>query len=150
MTLPGALVTEYPEGYAVAMDIALSTTTILSFDEAVAATRAALAENGFGVLTEIDVQATMKAKLDADVEPYLILGACNPPLAHQALSLDPTVGLLLPCNVVVRRADGSTVVQAMDPQLLVDVVDQPALKAIADEAAARLRTALARLPKEIR
>ena len=130
------------------MDIALSTTTTLSFDEAVAATRAALAENGFGVLTEIDVQATMKAKLDADVEPYLILGACNPPLAHLALSLDPTVGLLLPCNVVVRRADGSTVVQAMDPQLLVDVVDQPALKAVADEAAARLRAALARLPKE--
>lgn len=129
------------------MDIALSTTTTLTFDDAVAATRAALAEHGFGVLTEIDVQATMKAKLDADMEPYLILGACNPPLAHQALGVDPSIGLLLPCNVVVRRADGVTVVQAMDPQLLVDVMHEPALKAVADEAAQRLSNALALLPK---
>jgi len=129
------------------METTLSTTTGLDFDDAVAATRVALAEQGFGVLTEIDVQATMKAKLDADMDPYLILGACNPPLAHQALAVDPAIGLLLPCNVVVRRSEGATLVQAMDPQLLVDVAGEPALKAVADEAARRLADALARLPK---
>lgn len=131
------------------MEIAISTTTSLSFADAVAKTRELLAEQGFGVLTEIDVQATMKAKLDADLEPYLILGACNPPLAHQALQLEPTIGLLLPCNVVVRTEDGVTVVQAMDPQLLVTVVDKPGLKAIADEAGERLRAALAQLPSPV-
>ena len=128
------------------MEIALSTTTTLSFDDAVAEMRAALAEQGFGILTEIDVQATLKAKLDVDVEPYLILGACNPPLAHQALQLEPTIGLLLPCNVVVRVASGVTHVQAMDPQLMVAVVDKPGLQAVADDAGERLRRALAQLP----
>jgi uncharacterized protein (DUF302 family) len=129
------------------MVLSLSTTTSLTFDDAVAAVRSALADHGFGVLTEIDVQATMKAKLDADLEPYLILGACHPPLAHQALSRDPTVGLLLPCNVVVRRTGGATVVEAMDPQLLVEVLHEPALNVIAYEAARRLRAALDQLPK---
>ena len=131
------------------MQIALSTTTTLAFDDAVARIRESLAEEGFGVLTEIDVQATMKAKLDLDLEPYLILGACNPPLAHQALQLDPTIGLLLPCNVVVRTEDGSTVVQAMDPQLLATVIDKPGLQAVADQAGERLRRALARLPSDV-
>lgn len=131
------------------MDIALTTTTSLGFDEAVAQIRLALADEGFGVLTEIDVQATMKAKLNVDVEPYLILGACNPSLAHQALTLEPAIGLLLPCNVVVRTEDGATIVQAMDPQLLVTVVDNPGLKTVADEAGGRLSTALARLPKTV-
>ena len=131
------------------MEIALTTTTDLPFEEAVARTRAALADQGFGVLTEIDVQATMKAKLDVEVEPYLILGACNPTLAHQALTLEPTIGLLLPCNVVVRRAQGVTVVQAMDPQLMVTVVDKPELRTVADEAGARLQQALATLPKAV-
>ena len=128
------------------MEIALTTTTRLDFAEAVTQVRQALDDQGFGILTQIDVQATMKAKLDVDVEPYLILGACNPSLAHQALALDPAIGLLLPCNVTVRTQDGATIVQAMDPQLLVTVVGKPGLKAIADEAGLRLSTALAQLP----
>ena len=128
------------------MDIALTTTTDLGFDEAVSQIRQALDRQGFGILTEIDVQATMKAKLDVDVEPYLILGACNPSLAHQALTLEPTIGLLLPCNVVVRTEGGVTIVQAMDPQLLVTVVDKPGLQAVADEARIRLAKSLAQLP----
>ena len=131
------------------MDIALTTTTRLGFDEAVTQIRQALEEQGFGILTEIDVQATMKARLNVDVEPYLILGACNPSLAHQALTLEPTIGLLLPCNVVVRTEGGATIVQAMDPQLLVTVVDKPGLKDVADEAGSRLARALAQLPLDV-
>jgi len=140
----------YPRGYYTRdMDMALTTTTSLAFDEAVAQIRLTLAEEGFGILTEIDVRATMKAKLDIDVEPYLILGACNPSLAHQALTLEPAIGLLLPCNVTVRTEGGATIVQAMDPQLLVTVVDKPGLKAVADEAGSRLAKALVRLPKAV-
>jgi len=131
------------------MDIALTTTTGLGFADAVTQIRQALDEQGFGILTEIDVQATMKTKLDVDVEPYLILGACNPSLAHQALTLEPTIGLLLPCNVVIRTEGGATIVQAMDPELLVTVVDKPGLKAIADEAGSRLGKALAQLPTAV-
>jgi uncharacterized protein (DUF302 family) len=129
------------------MDFALTTTTDLPFDETVGRIRELLAAQGFGILTEIDVRATMKAKLDIDGEPYLILGACNPALAHQALAVEPTIGLLLPCNVVVRRAEGVTIVQAMDPQLLVTIVDKPALKDVADEVADRLGKALEQLPR---
>lgn len=128
------------------MEIALTTRTDLSFPDAVQQVREALADQGFGVLTEIDVQATMKTKLDVDVDPYLILGACNPPLAHRALTAEPEIGLLLPCNVIVRKDAGQTVVQAMNPQLMVSVVDRPGLQAIADEAAARLQAALEALP----
>lgn len=128
------------------MEIALTTRTELSFADAVEQVRAALAEQGFGVLTEIDVQATMKTKLDVDVEPYVILGACNPSLAHRALTADPEIGLLLPCNVTVRTAAGQTIVQAMNPQLMVSVVDRPELQAVADEATGRLQAALASLP----
>ena len=124
------------------MDIALTTQTDLPFAETVEQVREALAAQGFGVLTEIDVQATMKTKLDMDLEPYLILGACNPPLAHQALTAEPEIGLLLPCNVTVRTETGRTVVQAVNPQLMVSVVDRPALQAVADEAALRLQAAL--------
>lgn len=104
--------------------------------------RAALKQQGFGVLTEIDVRATMRDKLDVDMEDYLILGACNPPLAHRALQVDREIGLLLPCNVVVRADAEGTLVQALDPQTMVAVTGRPELKPVADDATARLRAAL--------
>jgi N-acetylglucosamine malate deacetylase 2 len=108
--------------------------------------RAALKEQGFGVLTEINVQETLQAKLGIEMEGYLILGACNPPLAHQALDIDRQIGLLLPCNVVV-RADGpeATLIQALDPQIMVQITGRPELKAVADDAARRLHAALDQL-----
>ena len=115
------------------------------FEETVVAVRQALSEQGFGVLTEIDVQATMKAKLDIDGDPYLILGACNPPLAHRAMSADPSIGLLLPCNVVVRVAGESTVVEVIDPMTMVAMSPSPDLRSVAEEATTRLRAALASL-----
>ncbi|MFD8199938.1 DUF302 domain-containing protein [Streptomyces sp. NPDC059701] len=115
------------------------------FDAAVAAVRRALADQGFGVLTEIDVQATLKAKLDHDMEDYLILGACNPPLAHRALEADRSIGLLLPCNVVVRREGDHTLVQALDPGTMVTLTGLDALESVADEATVRLDAALASL-----
>jgi uncharacterized protein (DUF302 family) len=105
--------------------------------------RAALKEQGFGVLTEIDVQATLREKLGEETEPYLILGACNPPLAHRALSADPSIGLLLPCNVGVRTAEGRTVVEALDPNIMVEVAGDATLSLIAAEASVRLNAALA-------
>ncbi|MFB7469964.1 DUF302 domain-containing protein [Kitasatospora sp. NPDC056184] len=127
------------------MDYGIPVTLDLPFAEAVERVRAALAEQGFGILTEIDVRATLRAKIGEEIEDYLILGACNPPLAHRALQADRRIGLLLPCNVVVRADGGRTVVEAMDPQLMVRVTGQPALQAVADEAATRLRGALAAL-----
>ena len=124
------------------MEYGTTVTTTLGFDEAVTRTREALAEQGFGVLTEIDVQATLKAKLELDMEPYLILGACNPQLAHQALDVERDIGLLLPCNVVVRRDGDRTLVQALDPQVMVSLPGLPALQPVADEAGRRLNAAL--------
>jgi uncharacterized protein (DUF302 family) len=127
------------------MSIAISTSLQSSFADAVARTRDALAAQGFGVLTEIDMKATLKAKLDQDLENYLILGACNPPLAHRAVSIDRQIGLLLPCNVVVRTDpadDARVLVEAMDPQLLVQVTGDPALQEVADEVAGKLRAAI--------
>jgi uncharacterized protein (DUF302 family) len=115
------------------------------FDDAVKRTRDALAQQGFGVLTEIDMKATLKAKLGEDMEDYLILGACSPPLAHRAVNVDRQIGLLLPCNVVVRTdpADESAVlVDAMNPQLLVDVTGEPELRPVADEVTTKLRAAI--------
>ncbi|OBA77693.1 ABC transporter [Mycolicibacterium elephantis] len=132
------------------MGIALSTSLKTTFDDAVTRTREALAEQGFGVLTEIDVKATLKTKLDEDMENYLILGACNPPLAHRALGVERQIGLLLPCNVVVRSDPGNpetTLVEAMDPQILVDVTSEPGLKPIADEVATKLKAAIDALAK---
>jgi len=128
--------------------IALATSLATGFDEAVTRTRNALAEHGFGVLTEIDVTATLKAKLGVDIEGYLILGACNPALAHRAISLDPEIGLLLPCNVVVRAdpdAPGSVIVEGMNPAVLVQVTGYKDLMAVADEVTAQLGAAIGSL-----
>lgn len=128
------------------MSLALSTVLPLPFDQAVERTRDVLADHGFGVLTEIDVQATLKNKLDEDMEQYLILGACNPGLAHRALGVNRQIGLLLPCNVVVRTDPEnahSTLVEAMNPELMVEVTGEPALKPIARDAGEKLRAAIA-------
>jgi uncharacterized protein (DUF302 family) len=127
------------------MALAISTALHSTFDDAVENTRKALADQGFGVLTEIDVKATLKAKLGEEIEDYLILGACNPSLAHRAIDVDRQIGLLLPCNVVVRTdpaAKGMVIVDAMDPQVMVQVADEPELRAVADEAAIMLRAAI--------
>ncbi|HEY8492035.1 MAG TPA: DUF302 domain-containing protein [Dehalococcoidia bacterium] len=117
----------------------------LPYQQALEATKAALQEQGFGVLTEIDVAATLREKLGADFRRYQILGACNPPLAHRALSTEVDVGLLLPCNVVVYEEDGESVVEVLDPARMVDLTGNPALRDVAAEARDRLRRALDRL-----
>lgn len=128
------------------MTYALSTTVERAYAATVTEVRDALGAQGFGVLTEIDLRATMKAKLDADIAPQVILGACRPPLAHAALTAEPSIGLLLPCNVVVRAlTDTTTAVEAVDPQMMVAMTDNPALQAVSDEATSRLRAALTSL-----
>ena len=104
---------------------------------------AALRVEGFGILTEIDVAATMKARLGIDGPPYLILGACNPPLAHRALEIDPSVGALLPCNVVLRADGDATVVEAMDPAAAMSIGGDPAIGEVATEARRRLERVIA-------
>jgi uncharacterized protein (DUF302 family) len=111
-------------------------------DETIAAITAALAAEGFGVLTTIDVAATMKAKLDLDMEPYVILGACNPRLASQGLAIEPDLGVLLPCNVVVRREGGTTVVAAMEPLAAMRLAGNPELESLAHEARTRIERAV--------
>lgn len=132
------------------MTSGLSTTLHTSFEEAVDRTTKALADQGFGVLTTIDVKATLKQKLGEEMEDYLILGACNPALAHRALGIHRPIGQLLPCNVVVRcdpGGDGGVVlVEAMDPQLMVKVTGEAgALQDVADEATAKLQAAIGAL-----
>lgn len=111
----------------------------LPYEEAVERTKSALKDEGFGVLCEIDVKKTMKEKLGADFRPYVILGACNPPLAHQALEAELDLGLLLPCNLVVYEMDGGSMVEAMDPVPVLGLVGNPKLEPIARDVQARLR-----------
>ncbi|HEU0190473.1 MAG TPA: DUF302 domain-containing protein [Mycobacterium sp.] len=136
------------------MSVAISTSvTGADFAHVVARTREVLKDNGFGVLTEIDMQATLKAKIGADMERYLILGACSPEFAHQAVSVEKRIGVLLPCNVVVREDpdDPANVhIEAMNPQLMDQVVDNPALSPIAAQVAEKIRNTVDTLAAELR
>ncbi len=130
------------------MKYTLSTTLAMPYDDAVAATREALAKQGFGVLTEIDLKATLKAKIGVDIAPQIILGACRPQLAHQALVMDPSIAALLPCNVVVRALDvDTTTVEAFDPDAMMGVAGDALLK-VAKDARTRLSAALADLNEQ--
>ncbi|MEO7132338.1 MAG: DUF302 domain-containing protein [Dermatophilaceae bacterium] len=122
------------------------TTLDQPFDTVVPAVRTALEEQGFGVLTEIDMKATLKKKLDVDIEPQLILGACRPPLAYAAIQAEPSIAVVLPCNVVVRSVgESTTVVEAFDPQAMMGFADSDILREVATDAEQRLRAALATL-----
>jgi uncharacterized protein (DUF302 family) len=135
----------YPGGYPEFMSYGNSVTLASEFDDVVEQVRSALADQGFGVITEIDVQTTMQEKLGEKYDPYLILGACNPSLAHRAIQTDEAIGMLLPCNVVVRRVGSETVVEALDPQIMVQATGVSELAPVADEAASRLEAVLASL-----
>ena len=125
------------------MSYGISTTVDAPFTTTLEAVRGALGQQGFGILTEIDMAATLRAKLDVTIDPQVILGACNPPLAHRALQAEQSIGLLLPCNVVVRSIDENrTRVEALDPAVMVSVTGNPALTTVAEDAATRLRAAL--------
>ena len=127
-------------------DIGIRATLKISFDEAIQTTVDALKIEGFGVLTQIDVKTTLKDKIKVDFRRYVILGACNPTLAHRALSANPDVGLLLPCNITVQEAEGGVVVTAVDPiQMLGVLQEEPAVKAIAVEAKTRLERVISSL-----
>ena len=127
------------------MSYTLTRTVDRPFAETLQAVRSALQEQGFGILTEIDLQATLKAKIDADIEPQVILGACRPPLAHAAVQAEPSVGVLLPCNVVVRSTQAGTVVEAMDPAVMVELTGNQSLADVATDAKARIESALAQV-----
>ena len=122
-------------------------TVDLPFEKAVERAREELAKEGFGILTEIDVKATLKKKLDVEFRPYVILGACNPPMAHQALQAEIDIGLLLPCNVVVYQADepGKSVVAAMDPEEALKLTGNPGIESVARDVRIKLESALGRL-----
>lgn len=115
------------------------------FEEVDSRTRAALANHGFGVLTEIDVKATMKKKIDVDMDPYRILGACNPNMAHQAIGMEPKIGAMLPCNVILREVEGGIQVSAIDPLASMQAIDNDDLKSVAGE----VRDMLAEVVQEI-
>ena len=126
------------------MGYALSATVDRPFDETLEGVRSALVDHGFGVLTEIDLAATLKAKIDVDIDPHVILGACRPALAQQAVAAEPSVGLLLPCNVVVRSVgEHRTIVEALDPDVMVSLTGNEGLAEVAADAGARLAATLA-------
>lgn len=128
------------------MSYAITTTLDEPFEQTLRAVREVLTGQGFGVLTEVDLAATLKAKLDVDMPAQVILGACNPALAYRALGAEESIGLLLPCNVVVRSAGvGRTTVEALDPQVMVTVTGNDGLRVVAHDAAVRLGAALASL-----
>ena len=128
------------------MTYTLSVAVDRPYADTVEAVRAALSEQGFGVLTEIDLAATLKAKLDVDIAPQVILGACRPPLAYQALQADPSVATMLPCNVVVRATgDASSVVEAFDPDAMISFSDSDAVRSVAADAKQRLAAMMATL-----
>jgi uncharacterized protein (DUF302 family) len=127
-------------------DFTLAITLDRPYDEAVEVVRDALGEQGFGILTEIDLKATLKAKLDVDVAPQVILGACRPALAYEALAAEPSIAAVLPCNVVARAVDeNTTIVEAFDPDAMMDLADSDALRAVAADAKQRITHALASL-----
>jgi uncharacterized protein (DUF302 family) len=128
------------------IDYGMRTYLDLSYEEAIEKTTAALQTEGFGVLTQIDVQATLKQKLDVDFRRYIILGACNPSLAYRALSAELEIGLLLPCNVIVYEEGQGAVVSIVDPLVMLGVGLSPTLAPVGEEATARLRRVLAALP----
>ena len=124
----------------------LATTVHRPYGETVSATKAALIEQGFGILTEIDLAGTLKAKLDVDIASQVILGACRPPLAYEALLAEPSIAAVLPCNIVVRDAgESTTLVEAFDPEAMMRLADTPALRDVATDARSRLTAALAAL-----
>jgi uncharacterized protein (DUF302 family) len=130
-------------------DLALRAALDLPYAQAVEQVTGALKKEGFGVLTEIDVKATLKKKLDVDFQDYVILGACNPPLAHRALTAAPDVGLLLPCNVIVYRQDEQSVVSIIDPLMMMGVLPHPELETVAQEARTRLVRVIESLPAQV-
>ncbi|WP_337873301.1 DUF302 domain-containing protein [Ignavibacterium sp.] len=124
------------------MKYGFSKTTEYSFEEAIQKVTDELKKEGFGVLTTIDVKETLKKKLDLDFKKYTILGACNPPLAHQALQAEEELGLLLPCNVIVYEKDKKTVVSVFDPMVMAQIIDNPMMKSVADEVKKKLEKVL--------
>ena len=125
------------------------TTLQVPYEEAIPRVKEALKAEGFGVLTEIDVRRTLREKLDAEMEPYIILGACNPPLAHRALEQERDIGLLLPCNVVVRAVGQGSRVEVADPQVMLSIVGNDELNAVAEEAKQRLQRVVLSLGGQI-
>jgi uncharacterized protein (DUF302 family) len=133
--MPSAITAKYVFGKTVG----------LGFDEAISRVTEALSKEGFGVLTEIDVAATLKKKLGLDMPPYRILGACNPQFAHKAIEFEPQIGALLPCNVVVRMEQGRTRIDIMDPQAVLQLVERPEIEGIATQVRKRLERVIASL-----
>ena len=127
------------------MNYGMSRTIARPFDEVSADVRTALTEHGFGIVSEIDIQATLRNKIGVEIDSQIILGACNPQYAHRSLQIEPSIGLLLPCNVVVRKTEAGTVVEMINPEMLVQITDNPEMKQIADEVTENLAAALASL-----